>query len=118
MQVAQRIQGEGKGSGGQDDEEDLDYRGIKDSYYYAATVVLFLTEAGLAIAIPDVEIIFNFVSAIAISTLGFLLPAVFFLAAERKFKIDTKIKQANGFHRKMAWLHLFLGVLVFLFSMF
>ena len=56
---------------------------MKDSYYYPGTIGLFIFEATLAILIPDVDIVFNFVSAIAVSCLAFLFPAVFFLAAEK-----------------------------------
>lgn len=67
----------------QNGEGGMAYKDMKDSYYYTATILLFLFEAALAIAIPDVEIVFNFVSAIAVSCLGFLFPAAFFLGAER-----------------------------------
>ena len=49
----------------------LAYKDMKDCHYYGATIFLFLFEAGMAIAIPDVDIMFNFVSAIAASCLGF-----------------------------------------------
>ena len=90
------------------------YKDMKDSYYYTATILLFLFEAALAIAIPDVEIVFNFVSAIAVSCLGFLFPAAFFLGAERQFKIDEELRQKNKYHRIMAYIHLVLGIVIFL----
>ena len=104
-----------KGAGADIAEEmDLGYKNMKDSHYYTATILLFLFEAGLAIAIPDVEIVFNFVSAIAVSCLGFLFPAVFFLAAERKFNVEPEVLQKNKYHRVMAWVHMALGIIIFL----
>lgn len=92
----------------------LAYKDMKDCHYYGATIFLFLFEAGMAIVIPDVDIMFNFVSAIAASCLGFLFPAAFFLGAERRFKVDEETKKKNSYHRVMAYLHLVLGVVIFI----
>lgn len=94
--------------------EGLAYKDMKDCHYYSATIFLFLFEAGMAIAIPDVEIMFNFVSAIAASCLGFLFPAVFFLGAERQFQVDEETKKRNSYHRVMAYFHLVLGIFIFI----
>ena len=91
---------------------------MKDSYYYPATFFLFVFEATLAILIPDVDIVFNFVSAIAVSCLGFLFPAVFFIWAEIRYGFGKNFAliQQNSFHRKMAYVHLVLGTCIFLLS--
>lgn len=73
------------------EEAAMDYKYMNESYYYSATIILFLLEAILAIIIPDIDIVFNFVSAFAVSCLGFLFPSVFFIYAEKKFEINKLV---------------------------
>ena len=53
--------------------------------YVLITLALFYLEAILAIIIPDLDPVFNFLAAIACSCLGFGFPAAFFLGAEKYF---------------------------------
>lgn len=55
---------------------------MNPTYYYIATLVLFGLECFLGALLLDVDIVFNFVSAIACSSMGFGFPAYFFLYAE------------------------------------
>ena len=54
-------------------------------YYYISTILLFGLEAFLAIVVDDIGTIFNFLSAITVTFLGFWFPAFFFIFAEKKF---------------------------------
>ena len=64
------------------DEEPMGYKDMKPLYYYIATLALFGIEAFLGATLPDVEVVFNFIAAIAVSCLGFGFPGVFFLKAD------------------------------------
>ena len=68
-----------------DQEEPQGYKDMKSSYYYMATLILFALECFLGAVLPDVDIVFNFIAAIAVSCLGFAFPGGFFLKAEQLF---------------------------------
>ena len=87
---------------------------MKSVYYYSGTIGLFVLEAILAILIPDVSIVFNFVSAIACSCIGFIFPGVFYIVAENKHCESQEVRSRNKIHRKMAYFHIVLGILIFL----
>jgi hypothetical protein len=55
------------------------------TYYYVATLVLFYLEVFGACILNDIGLIFEFISAIAISALAFVFPGLFYLMAEKKF---------------------------------
>jgi len=63
----------------------LGYKDMKDCYYYPATILLFVMQAVIAILTSNVAIVFDFLSAVCVSCLGFLFPSIFYLAAEKYF---------------------------------
>ena len=85
---------------------------IKASIYYTVTLLLFALETGLGATLPDVDIVFNFIAAIAVSCLGFAFPALFFFKAESLY-YKEKLAEGNRIHRKCAWLHIVLALVVF-----
>ena len=89
---------------------------MNNCYYYSSTLIVFTIQAILAIVIPDVGTVFDFLAAVSVTCLGFAFPAAFFIAAERKFPDPVMIKK-NGFHRMMAYFHVFLAIFVFFLSM-
>ena len=58
---------------------------MSNSYYYISTLLLFILEAILAILVDDVTTVFDLVAAIAVTCLGFLFPAFFYIYAEKKY---------------------------------
>ena len=96
------------------DDSEMAYKDMKNLYYYTATLLLFLAETFFAIFIPDIDVVFNFVSAFSVSCLGFFFPAVFFIWSEKKYGNNQEVLQRNKIHRIMAWFHLFFGTFIFL----
>ena len=58
--------------------------------YFIATTTLYVLEIIGAIIVLDIGLIFEFISAIAMSTLCFILPGVLFLMAERRWFSATQ----------------------------
>jgi len=95
--------------------QNLTYKDMNNFYYYAITLGLFALEVFLAIILDDIGTIFNYLSAITVTFLGFWFPAFFFIYAEKKFP-NHKLYQSNLFHRIMAYFHIFLGLIIFVLS--
>ena len=100
-----------------DEAENLDYKEMNATYYYIATLTLFAVECFLGALLLDVELVFNFVSAIACSSLGFAFPSFFFLTAEKKYPRDDLIEK-NGNMRIVARVHQIAAFIVFTLCMF
>jgi len=55
------------------------YKSMRSDYYYAATLILYILILVGAILIQNIEIVFNFASAICVTALAFVFPAWFYL---------------------------------------
>jgi hypothetical protein len=61
------------------------YKSMNKVTYLVITVCLYGVEILLSTFIPDIGIVFNFVSAFAVSSLAFIFPGMFYLKCEKKF---------------------------------
>jgi len=94
----------------------LPYLNMDNRIYYGATIALYIFEVLGAIVISDVGVIFEFVSAIAVSAIAFTLPGVFYLKAEKKFASEEyKLMHKN--RRCGAYTFIVLGILVLIFCL-
>ena len=96
--------------------QSLAYKEMNITYYYVATLFLFYFEVAGACVLNDIGLIFEFISAIAISALAFIFPGLFYLLAEGKFATSFQ-KDLNKGTKRWAWFFLISGVLAFVFFM-
>ena len=82
--------------------------------YFIATTSLYVFEMIGAILITDIGLIFEFVSAIAMSVLSFILPGLFFVYAERKW---SSVHQKEEHKKTRAWAYFFIvfGIIMMIF---
>ena len=57
----------------------LAYKDMSNGMYYTCTIIFYGIALVGAISIPDVAIVFDFVSAISVSSIAFFIPATFYL---------------------------------------
>jgi hypothetical protein len=70
---------------GNPEEGGLAYKDMNNGYYYGATLIYFGFVVSGAILVEDVEDIFGFIAAVSCSSLGFMLPAVFYILSNTKY---------------------------------
>ena len=61
------------------------YKDMNYWLFLTVTLILYAVEMAGSIWIKDIETVFNFISAIAMTFLAFWFPAGFYLIAEKKF---------------------------------
>ena len=111
------------------EEGGLAYLDMKNSYYYGATLTYFGLIVAGSILIPSVDEIFEFVGAICVNALSFILPALFYLIADSRYKFNREAV-IDGFKNKgqpppanktlifSAYFQLTLGIGAFCLGMF
>lgn len=67
----------------------LAYKEMSNTIYYPVTILFYAVIVFLGILIQDIEIIFNFVGAISVSCVAFLVPGYFYLVACEKFPLQS-----------------------------
>jgi len=90
------------------------YKEMPYHIYCIATTSLYVLEIIGAILVTDIGLIFEFVSAIAMSTLCFILPGVLFLIAERKW-FSASQQQENTKSRYWAYFYIGFGFFMMVF---
>jgi len=63
---------------------------MKPLYYYSATLAFYGIQIFMAYLLTDISTIFDFASAIAISSLAFLFPGAFYKLAWKKYGGDQE----------------------------
>ena len=58
---------------------------MKNTYYYGATIIYFGLVVAGAILVKEVEDIFNFISAVSGSSLGFIFPSIFYILSNARY---------------------------------
>lgn len=92
------------------------YKTMNNFYYYTSTLILFVSEAILAVIIEDVTTVFDFVAAIAVSFIAFGFPAAFYLSAEKRYASEEQLKKPNC-TRVLARVNVFLCVFAIIVCM-
>ena len=85
------------------------YHNMNQTYNKVATVVIYIIEMLVAIAVTDIGIIFQFGAALAGSSAQFIWPGYFFIHAEYKYGSRSDWK-SRIFTRTMALFYFFSGV--------
>ena len=94
----------------------LAYKEMPYFTYLLSTLLLYGSQIVLSLILDDIGVIFEFISAVAISSLAFTFPGVFYLMAERKFA-STFHKESNRLVHYQAVAMAILGLFVFTFFM-
>jgi len=70
----------------------LAYKDMKAEYYYLCVFGYYIVAIVVSILVPDITVVFSFVSAFAVSAIGYWCPGFYYLAALEKFgqKIDRE----------------------------
>ena len=66
-------------------EGGLAYKDMKDSYYYASTLLYYSLMVVGSCLIPSVDEIFEFVGVICVNCLAFMFPSTFYLTASSRY---------------------------------
>ena len=84
--------------------------------YLFSTLSLYVAELFLSIIVNDIGLIFEFISAIAISALAFIFPGVFYLLSLKRY--GSSFDKIQGKWMKVrAYIFIVLGVFAFFFQM-
>lgn len=78
----------------------LAYKDMKDSKYYTATFSFLIVVVILACIVPNVDIIFDLLSLVAINAICFFFPAFFYLFGVRKRSAKEELAGMKGFKAK------------------
>ena len=92
------------------------YKEMNYSIYFFATVSLYLGQILGAIFVSDIGLIFEFVSAIAVSNLAFIFPGMFYIMAENKFSTQFE-RSENKKVRCEAIFLVVIGIIAFAVQM-
>lgn len=92
------------------------YKSMNQTLYYALTISLFVTEMICACFVPDIGVIFDFVAALSINCLAFILPGVFYVRISGMY--SQKVGKNHGILKCVAWFYIIFGIFstVFVFT--
>ena len=91
--------------------EKMPYMDMANWLYTVLTLSYFVLTIACAILIPNVTVVFGFVSAFSVSAICYTLPGSFYLLAMKKYPKPTRSKLRDF----MAMLYICLGLFLFLF---
>ncbi|CDW91063.1 UNKNOWN [Stylonychia lemnae] len=86
---------------------------VSNKIYYSAVIILFTFQMFLAYMIDDITIIIGFFTAIAESSVNFILPGLFFILSSRMTHKKINILTLIG-----SYFYVILGVSLFFFAMY
>ena len=92
------------------------YKDMKMSYYLTATLSFYAVIIAGSIAIPDIALVFDFASAIAVSAIGYFFPGYFYPLAIRKFGVQRTWKVKRNIC--ISYVFLVLGSINFCLGIF
>ena len=92
------------------------YKDMKYGYYLTATLSFYAVIIAGSIAIPDIGIVFDFVSAFAVSAIGYFFPGYLYPLAIKKFGVEKTSKVKRNIC--LAYTFLVVGFINFSLGMF
>ena len=94
----------------------LAYKDMNTFYYVTGTLAMYMLIILGAIAIKDIAVIFNFVTAITGTAVQFLFPALFYRIAIKKFNVEKTYKVRRNLC--LTWVYIVVGLINCLLSTF
>jgi len=83
------------------------YKDMNGAVYIACTLGLYAVELVCAVFINNIDTVFDFASAIAVSFISFWFPSIYYLIAEKRYD------KYNKYYHNMAWFLNILGIVNF-----
>ena len=65
------------------------YKDMKTVYYMLCVFGYYIVAIIVSILVPDITVVFSFVSAFAVSAIGYWIPGFYYLSALEKYGKDT-----------------------------
>ena len=92
-----------------EDANRMAYKTMNMCLYLITTLIYYVIIVIGAIFIPGIDIVFDFVGAIAITSVAFYFPAYLYPRAVKKFNVKVEGDVATNL--KLACLYMFIGVI-------
>ena len=92
-----------------EDANRMAYKTMNTCLYLVATLTYYVVIVLGAIFIPGIDIVFDFVGAIAITSVAFYFPAYLYPRAVRKFNV--KIEGPVATNMRLSCLYMIIGVI-------
>ena len=99
-----------------EDANRMAYKDMNPIYYVTGSMAFYFIIVIGAIMIPDVSVVFDFVSAFAVSAIGFFFPAVLYPMAVKKYNVTRTWKVKRNLC--LSNLFLVLGFINFCLGLF
>ena len=99
-----------------EDANRMAYKTMPMSYYLIASLIYYAAIVVGSITIPGIDIVFDFLGAIAITAIAFFFPAYLYPKAVKKFNVPIEGEIVTNI--RLCCFFMFIGFICFALGMF